>query len=216
MGIIVDLIIIGIILLFIGIGLKKGLAGSLIKLLSFAIALIVAVALYKPVSNAIIKNTQIDENIEQAIIATFGSEENSSEAGKTEMPNNIVENINKEIKNATNEARNQIVENTSKNISNTIINIGSGLGIYIIARFILFIIGIFVNQVTNLPILKQVDKIGGIAYGAIEGIAIVYVILAIISLFAVVQPENVIVEGILKSSIGSMLYNNNLILNILF
>ena len=60
------------------------------------------------------------------------------------------------------------------------------------------------------------DKIGGIAYGAIEGIAIVYVILAIISLFAVVQPENVIVEGILKSSIGSMLYNNNLILNILF
>lgn len=216
MGIIVDLIIIGIILLFIGIGLKKGLAGSLIKLLSFAIALIVAVALYKPVSNAIIKNTQIDENIEQAIIATFGSEENSSEAGKTEMPNNIVENINKEIKNATNEARNQIVENTAKNISNTIINIGSGLGIYIIVRFILFIIGIFVNQVTNLPILKQVDKIGGIAYGAIEGIAIVYVILAIISLFAVVQPENVIVEGILKSSIGSMLYNNNLILNILF
>ncbi len=216
MGIIVDLIIIGIILLFIGVGLKKGLAGSLIKLLSFAIALIVAVALYRPVSNAIIKNTQIDENIEQAIIATFGSEENSSEAGKTEMPNNIVENINKEIKNATNEARNQIVENTSKNISNTIINIGSGLGIYIIARFILFIIGIFVNQVTNLPILKQVDKIGGIAYGAIEGIAIVYVILAIISLFAVVQPENVIVEGILKSSIGSMLYNNNLILNILF
>ena len=216
MGIIVDLIIIGIILLFIGIGLKKGLAGSLIKLLSFAIALIVAVALYKPVSNAIMKNTQIDENIEQAIIATFGSEENSSEVGQTEMPNNIVENINKEIKNATNEARNQIVENTSKNISNTIINIGSGLGIYIIARFILFIIGIFVNQVTNLPILKQVDKIGGIAYGAIEGIAIVYVILAIISLFAVVQPENVIVEGILKSSIGSMLYNNNLILNILF
>lgn len=216
MGITVDLIIIGIILLFIGVGLKKGLAGSLIKLLSFAIALIVAVALYKPVSNAIMKNTQIDENIEQAIIATFGSEENSSEAGKTEMPNNIVENINKEIKSATNEARNQIVENTSKNISNTIINIGSGLGIYIIARFILFIIGIFVNQVTNLPILKQVDKIGGIAYGAIEGIAIVYVILAIISLFAVVQPENVIVEGILKSSIGSMLYNNNLILNILF
>lgn len=216
MGIIVDLIIIGIILLFIGVGLKKGLAGSLIKLLSFAIALIVAVALYKPVSNAIMKNTQIDENIEQAIIATFGSEENSSEAGQTEMPNNIVENINKEIKNATNEARNQIVENTSKNISNTIINIGSGLGIYIIARFILFIIGIFVNQVTNLPILKQVDKIGGIAYGAIEGIAIVYVILAIISLFAVVQPENVIVEGILKSNIGSMLYNNNLILNILF
>ena len=37
------------------------------KPIRFAIALIVAVALYKPVSNAIMKNTQIDENIEQAI-----------------------------------------------------------------------------------------------------------------------------------------------------
>ena len=42
MGIIIDLIIVAIFALFIMMGCKKGLTGSLIKLLSFAIALILA------------------------------------------------------------------------------------------------------------------------------------------------------------------------------
>ena len=61
MGIIVDLILIAFFILFIFVGYKKGLAGSLIKLCSFVIALILALALYKPVANAIKDNTQIDE-----------------------------------------------------------------------------------------------------------------------------------------------------------
>ena len=48
MGIIVDLIIIAVVLLFIFLGYKKGLTGSLIKLLSFIIAIVVAFVLYKP------------------------------------------------------------------------------------------------------------------------------------------------------------------------
>ena len=64
MGIIVDLIIIAVLLLFVGMGYKKGLTGSLIKLASFAIALVLAFILYKPVGNMVIENTQIDEQIE--------------------------------------------------------------------------------------------------------------------------------------------------------
>ena len=63
MGIIVDLIIIVVVLLFIFLGYKKGLTGSLIKLLSFIIAIVVAFVLYKPVANAVIENTVIDDNI---------------------------------------------------------------------------------------------------------------------------------------------------------
>ena len=76
MGIIIDLIIVAIFALFIMMGCKKGLTGSLIKLLSFAIALILAFILYKPVASIVTNNTQIDENIEQAIVSTFN--------GKTE------------------------------------------------------------------------------------------------------------------------------------
>ena len=61
MGIIVDLIIVAILILFILMGYKKGFTGSLIKLASFAIALVLAFVLYKPVANIVIEKTQIDE-----------------------------------------------------------------------------------------------------------------------------------------------------------
>ena len=74
------------------------------------------------------------------------------------------------------------------------------------------IISIFVKQVTKLPIIKQVDKTGGIIYGLVEGIVIVYVVLAVISLLSVVISNNVVATAVEDSYIGSLLYNNNIIL----
>ena len=125
MGVIVDLIIIAIVLLFIIVGYKKGLTGSLIKLLSFAIAVVLALILYKPVANTIIQRTQIDENLENAIITTFRSQENNQikqEKKQSNMPETIVNNINTQIDEATAEAKNAIVENTAMKTTKTIIN----------------------------------------------------------------------------------------------
>ena len=219
MGVIVDLIIIAIVLLFIIVGYKKGLTGSLIKLLSFAIAVVLALILYKPVANTIIQRTQIDENLENAIITTFRSQENNQikqEKKQSNMPDTIVNNINTQIDEATAEAKNAIVENTAMKTTKTIINIGSGILIYIIVRFILFIISIFAKQITKLPIIKQMDKTGGIIYGILEGMVIVYILLSIISLLSVIWNDNIIIQAITKSTIGDMLYNNNIILKLLF
>ncbi len=57
------------------IGYARGLAGSLIKLASFAIAVVLAVMLYKPISNVIMEKTQIDEKIETTLIKNFSKEE---------------------------------------------------------------------------------------------------------------------------------------------
>ena len=219
MGVIVDLIIIAIVLLFIIVGYKKGLTGSLIKLLSFAIAVVLALILYKPVANTIIQRTQIDENLENAIITTFRSQENNQikqEKKQSNMPETIVNNINTQIDEATAETKNAIVENTAMKTTKTIINIGSGILIYIIVRFILFIISIFAKQITKLPIIKQMDKTGGIIYGILEGMVIVYILLSIISLLSVIWNDNIIIQAITKSTIGDMLYNNNIILKLLF
>jgi len=203
MGVIVDLIIIAIVLLFIIVGYKKGLTGSLIKLLSFAIAVVLALILYKPVANTIIQRTQIDENLENAIITTFRSQENNQikqEKKQSNMPETIVNNINTQIDEATAEAKNAIVENTAMKTTKTIINIGSGILIYIIVRFILFIISIFAKQITKLPIIKQMDKTGGIIYGILEGMVIVYILLSIISLLSVIWNDNIIIQAITKST----------------
>lgn len=212
MGIIVDLIIIAIVLLFVFIGYKKGLTGSLIKLLSFVIAVALAFMLYKPVANAIIENTEIDDNIKEAITRTFNQEDNNEKEGEKNTPLTMVENINNEIENATNEVKTTIIEETTK----TIINVASAIVIYIIVRIILLIISLFASQITKLPLIKQADEIGGIVYGAVEGIVIVYIALSIISLISVIWVDNIAVTAITKSVLGNMLYNNNIILKLLF
>ena len=209
MGIIVDLILIACFILFIFVGYKKGLAGSLIKLCSFVIALILALALYNPVANAIKDNTQIDENIKSTIVETFGQQEQTQEEN---MPKDLVQNISSEIENATAEA----VNNTAQSISDTIINIGSGIVIFIVTRLLLIIVSIFAKQIVKLPIIGLVDKVGGIAYGAVEGIVIIYIVLGLISLSSLIWVDNAVVTAITNSGIGSFLYNNNIILKIFF
>lgn len=211
MGIIVDLIIIAVVLLFIFLGYKKGLTGSLIKLLSFIIAIVVAFVLYKPVANAVIENTVIDDNIRTTLSATLGVE-NKTENTEENVPSTIMDNINKEIENATDEVKANVIDHTTI----TIVNIGSGIVIFLAVRVILVLINLFAKILTDLPVIKQVDKLGGLAYGAIEGIFIVYAVLAVISLTSVIWANNAVVTAIAKSSLGEMLYNNNIILNLLF
>lgn len=213
MGIILDLVVIAIILLFTALGFKKGLTGSLIKLLSFVIALVLAFMLYKPVANLVMKNTQIDENIETTIINTLSKEETTNEENTSTT---LLEDINNQIENATTEARNEIVATTAKDVTKTIINFASGIVIFIVARLALILARGILKGITSLPILKQLDKAGGILYGLIEGLAIVYIILAIVSLTSLMWGNNSFVEAISKSTITEILYSNNLLLKILF
>ena len=71
MGIVIDVIIIAILAICIGLGFKRGLTGSLLKIVSFILALIIAFVLFKPVSNFIIDNTNWDETLEQSIRQIF-------------------------------------------------------------------------------------------------------------------------------------------------
>ena len=63
-----------------------------------------------------------------------------------------------------------------------------------------------------LPIIKQLDKLGGFIYGLIEGLLIIYIVLAIVS-FVHVQELQLAIK---TSYIASILYNNNLLLMLFF
>ena len=64
---ILDLVIILVIAIFTFLGYKKGLVKTAISILSFFIALIISIMLYKTVGNMIINNTEIDEVIVRSI-----------------------------------------------------------------------------------------------------------------------------------------------------
>lgn len=220
MSIIIDLVIIAIFALCIFFGYHKGLTGSLLKIVSFVLALAIAFILFKPVSNLVIDNTNWDENLEQAIRQSILKEEENTQGNQAEtkqsMPDVMMNYINEAVENAGNEAKSAIVDATARDLSVTIINIAVAIVLFIISKIILLFIKGLANLLTKLPVIKQFDKLGGIIYGLLQSLVILYIAFAVISLFSPMMETTGIIEGIKKSYIGSMMYNNNLLLKIIF
>ena len=68
MGILADILIIAILIINIIIGYKKGLVNVIFNIFAFLIAIIITFIAYKPISEIIIKNTSIYDNIKSTII----------------------------------------------------------------------------------------------------------------------------------------------------
>lgn len=212
MTIVVDLVILAIMALCIIIGYVRGLTGSLIKILSFVLSIIIAFILFIPVSNLIIDKTSIDENLEQSIREAI-IQEDKTEEGK--MPETITNYIGEKVEEASDSAKEAIVDSTARDVAVTIVKAGTWIGLFIVARILLIFLKFVTGLITKLPVIKQFDKLGGIIYGILEGIIIIYVILAIISFIAPMIGGNII-DAIDNSMVGSILYNNNLLLKIIF
>lgn len=194
---IVDIIIIIILALSIFIGYKRGLIEIGIKLCAVVIALVLTLGLYRPISDIIINNTNLDETIEQAII-----DKSQQVIGTNEEANLLQEGINYQL---------DVVPNIARELALNIVRTIVMLILYIITKIALGFVTALANIVAKLPILNQFNELGGIIFGAIRGIVIVYVSLLIISFIGQVNPSNKIQLEVDKSLIGKQMYKYNVI-----
>lgn len=217
MSIIIDLIILAIILLCVILGYKKGLTKCIIKILSFVIALAVAFVLFKPISTLIIKNTTIDDNIRNSIVNLVQDdvEENGKISEETNLPKSMVEHINESIQNSVSETKMTVVNTVATEISTGVVNVCVAIGLFIIARIALIFVSALSSIITDLPLIKQFDKAGGLIYGLVKSLLIIFIIFAVISFISPMIESSGIIEAINKSIVGSVLYNNNLLLKII-
>ena len=109
MQIVVDLVIVGIFALCIFLCIHRGFMSCVLNLVSFILAFVLAITLYKPVSDLIIDKTQLDENLHDSIVKVLDNKE--SEEDKSE---------NKDKKETeTNVENTENIEATNENLSNT-------------------------------------------------------------------------------------------------
>lgn len=213
MGIILDIIILAIMAISIFLGYKRGLVKVAVKLCAFLIAIIVTLVFYKPVSNVIIDKTQLNEKIESIIIEN-GTKE--LEESNKEEQKNILENMQEYVDNTVTQTQNEIVKNAAKEISIRLINILVIVVLFIATRLILILLVLISDLITSIPIIKQFNELGGVLYGIIRGLAIIYAILAILFLIVSMSPNNAILTSIDSSIITKFMYENNILLNIIF
>lgn len=224
MGFILDIVIIAIMALSIFLGYRKGLVKIAVKLCAFLIAVIISIVFYKPVSNIIINNTKLDEKIESKIIENGSIKIEDKEEvqedmqGQDEVENNenFLENVHGYVDEKITETQNELVKKAAKEISGRLINIIVIVGLFIITRLILVLLVLISDIITNIPIIKQFNKLGGILYGIIRGLLVIYIILAIVFLVASISGNSDIIETIESSIITKFMYESNILLNIIF
>lgn len=213
---VIDIIIIAVMAGAIFLGVKKGLISCLIDVLAVIIALVLAIMLCKPISNFIIKNTNFDETIKNAIVeniplndADFKVQENAN------LPKPVVDYINGITENSSG-AKDEAINTIANELTSGIIMVIAFVGIFIIVRLVLVLIKIVSKLIDKIPGLKQINKLGGGICGAVEGAIIVYAIFAVISIISPMIAETNIIELIQESNIGSAMYNNNAVLKFIY
>mgnify|MGYP005794201985 FL=1 len=219
MQFIIDLIVIGIIFLSTFLGYRKGLIGVAFKIASFIIAIIITLILFKPISNFIINNTEFAQTIENTIVQKLSTAEIENGQIKQEnsnLPEVIVNYINVGLQNTVNEAKDSIVKIVARNLAETIIDIIVIIGLFIITRLLLLFAKAILEAISEIPIIKQFNKAGGILYGILRGLLLIYLTLAIISLLLPMLDKTAILNIINNSILTKILYNNNIILMIFF
>lgn len=220
MSILVDIIILGIIALSIFIGYRRGLIKCAINVLSFFVAILVVILLTSPISNLIIKNTKIDDNIRNAISEKIElNDVNVQDLKLTENNSNspevVRDHINNMMLDLTKTATGSVSEALAENITVIIINITVAIILFVGTKFALMFVKVLADVIGRIPLIKQFNKAGGIIYGIFSGIVRVYVILAIISIIVPVITDSSLIQAINNSILGNNMYNNNILLKII-
>lgn len=218
-GILIDLIIVSIIISTTYIGYRRGLVGVIFKILVFIISLLVVFVLYKPISNTIINNTQLDENfsnlIQESLSNTSLANNELIDPSTSKLSTGVVNLINSFIKDALNQTTENTVTYVALQLARFIIRVGTMLVIFISSKFLLLIVRFAAEILVSLPIIKTFNKSGGLIYGFLKGLLIIYLTLAIFSVFSPIISSWGIISAINDSFIASKMYNYNIIINLI-
>ena len=217
-GILVDLVIISILISNAYWGYRRGLVAVLFKVLVFVVSLLIVFLLYKPVSNSIIENTQLDEWLSNAIRSnlegTTLNDGNLLEPTESNFSVAVVEMINSFVTEALELAEVDPVGYVSVQLAYFMIRVGTMLLLFMISRFFLLFIIFAAELIGNLPFIKLFNKSGGLVYGIVKGFLTIYLILAVFSIISPLISSWGVISAIEDSTLGKKMYNDNFIVNL--
>lgn len=188
-------------------GYKKGLVKGLFGVLSFWISGVVTAIIYKPASEFImgipfvneqmlvlgekisdLLNVQVEDGISNLPIWLYDVAHKTSETANTAVSNAVV---------------------------TTIINIFCIVVIYLLVKvaFGLFE-GVF-NLIMKLPVLNFINRVGGMICGIITSVAVLWIALASVVLFAGTEFFESANQAIQETSVLKYFYNNNLLMKLI-
>lgn len=217
-----DYAVIGIILLFAAIGLMNGFILSVFRIASFFVSIIASIKFYPVVADFLL-GTEIYTNIKQSIFNGL-QKQLPDMASQEAAAGSVIDNLNLpemmkgfivekipdmsamvDIK--------RILDIISGELAKMAIDVISLIALYLLIRIGLFFLKFIFQGIAKLPLFKQLDKLGGLALGALEGLLTVYILCAILMLFNAAPQSQPVFEAIDSSIFARHFYENNFIID---
>lgn len=220
----VDIIIIIILLSSIFYFAHKGLISSILKSCSWLISILVTYLLY-PFVSSLIRRTIVFDFLRETIYTVMGLDSISATGGSSQitainaltLPESLktmlIDNNNSVIYDLLNV--NSLQEYIAGYIANIILNIVISILVFFIIKFAMRFVITALNIAVKLPVVRQLNSLGGGLLGFFWGVVIIWSVMAITTLLIASPVFNDLIDAINNSFLGSILYDNNFIMNVL-
>ena len=211
---IIDIVLILVIVLSAFIGYKKGFVKVIVKLGTFLIALVLAFLLQSSVAKFIGEDIGFKNTISTTVQNKLSDYAKSKEDDKkTDIK--MLEKTIDEINSAAEEKKAEVIQKWANNIADFILKGLSFIIIFFTVAIVMGILSLILNTVIKLPVLDTLNGVLGLGAAVIlmaVRIMILLTIIYFVSPLEIIQP---VINYINTSCITKLLYENNIIVNIL-
>lgn len=210
MSLILDIILVVILVAAFVIGTKKGFVKSVWKLAALVITIVLMLALKTPTVN-FISQTRLAETINMKVTehVTLPQGGGINIAETLNLPEFMQSDINNQVSASQGFS---VAETVSSSLTSLFITIIACVGLFIAIRLILAVAFMIISAVTELPLIKSVNKLAGGVMAVVNVVFIVYLLLAFMSLFA--PADSTLFENINNTYFVKYFYNYNILLQL--
>lgn len=217
----VDIIVIIILAISSITGYFQGIILSVFNLAGFILSYIIA-RLYYPIIAQFILNSQniygkirgfVDKRIYSIFEDKVANINPSPILEGFKLPKSLLDNISNspQVNTYASELSDVMLNTLSEALTRIFVDIISLIIAFVIARIAIIFIGRLLDRFAELPLLKQFNKLFGFGFGLIKGVLIILIIFTILTPFISISQNSFLSEGVFNSSIGYILYDNNIL-----
>ena len=201
-------------------GIYRGIVKMIFPIVSLIGTLIAVFILLPVMSNVIKDNTKIYENLEQVVSEKILPESEFTGFNQEEIIDSIdLPEVIKEVILKNNTAEKYIELGVSslreyiiKSVTDMIFNVAAFLIAFLLVFIILRILFGFMSVLTSLPVIHGVNKLAGAVAGFVMGLAVVWIIFAVLTIFGSTQFSKDVFEQVNDSALLTFIYNRNFIM----
>jgi len=201
-------------------GYKKGFLKTAFELVSWVLVLLLCNYATPIVTNILIEKTDIEVMVQTTIDAKIG--EVITETLETSGVAELEAALPAELKTALlgeNGSLKDVVANgealDTTSLVNGIVGILGFVITVIVLRFAMVVVEIVLAIIGKLPLIGPLDKILGLGCGAVKGVILCWVVLAVVSVLALTGVNTEFAAYISQSELLTWLQDNNLLLNLI-